>query len=301
MSSIAYVTDEKMLEFHRISRNRSILFWRLSSKKKFSDFHKGDLLFFYSRPFHGRRKGLIGYAHFDSTRRLSLRQMWKDYGEATGYASMDLLREAISKASRGDIPKTMSCLYLTDVVFFRSPIYPEDIGIEIPSNLESYCYLDRTDPSVTVKIFDLADRYGIDLWSEDEHVSQNQVFRKDEIRHELAVIRKTLGKESGTEKERLICRKAASERITEPGWELIRGSRTDCVKIDEKTTYIGVPYAAQANSRDQRKRELVGKIAIYRMLAKQYKPDRPVMFEIITDKVPEDIKELVDELNNERF
>ena len=52
-----------MLEYHRLCRNRTILFWRLSNKRKFADFKKGDLLFFYSRPMHGRRKGLVGYAH----------------------------------------------------------------------------------------------------------------------------------------------------------------------------------------------------------------------------------------------
>ena len=301
MSSIAYVTDENMLEYHRISRNRTILFWRLSSKKKFSDFHKGDLLFFYSRPYRGRRKGLIGYAHFDSTRRLSLKQMWKDYGEATGYGSYDLLSEAIDKAARGDIPKTMSCLYLTDVVFFLSPIYPEEIGLDIPINLESYCYLDRRDPRITVKILQLADERGIDLWSSDSSKSPEEIFEKDEIRHEMAVIHNVIGKESGTEKERLSCRKAALLQADKKGWELISGSRTDCVKIDRDTTYLGIPYAAQANDRDQRKRELIGRLAIYRMMAKQYQPDRKVVFEIISDKVPDDVKDLVEEFNNEQL
>ena len=95
MSSIAYVTDEKMLEYHRLCRNRDILFWRLSSRKKFTDFRKGDLLFFFARPAHSRRKGLIGYAHFDSVKRLSLRQMWNKFNTSTGYDSMQLLSEAI--------------------------------------------------------------------------------------------------------------------------------------------------------------------------------------------------------------
>ena len=125
MSSIAYVTDESMLEYHRLCRNRAILFWRLSSKRKFTDFRKGDLLFFFARPRTGRKKGLIGYAHFDSIVRLSLKQMWSQYGQFTGYDEESLLREAIEKASKGGtIPRQISCLYLTDVVFFLSPIYP---------------------------------------------------------------------------------------------------------------------------------------------------------------------------------
>ena len=35
MSSIAYVTDSEMLEYHRLCRNRTIIFWRLANKKKF--------------------------------------------------------------------------------------------------------------------------------------------------------------------------------------------------------------------------------------------------------------------------
>ena len=73
MGSIAYVTDENMLAYHRLCRNQSILFWRLSNKK-FTDFHKGDLLFFFARPNHGRKKALIGYAHYDSEINLSLKQ-----------------------------------------------------------------------------------------------------------------------------------------------------------------------------------------------------------------------------------
>ena len=55
MGSIAYVTDEKMLAYHRLCRNQSILFWRLSNKK-FTDFHKGDLLFFLQDQIMGVRK-----------------------------------------------------------------------------------------------------------------------------------------------------------------------------------------------------------------------------------------------------
>lgn len=94
MGSIAYVTDENMLAYHRLCRNQSILFWRLSNKK-FTDFHKGDLLFFFARPNHGRKKALIGYAHYDSEINLSLKQMWNRYGDSTGYDTQDGLYAAI--------------------------------------------------------------------------------------------------------------------------------------------------------------------------------------------------------------
>ena len=46
MASIAYITDKKMIEYHRLNGNHSINFWKPSNTKKISDFHNGDLLFF---------------------------------------------------------------------------------------------------------------------------------------------------------------------------------------------------------------------------------------------------------------
>ena len=62
MSSIAYVSDDRMLEFHRMSGNTSMNFWRLSLKN-FERFSIGDLLFFIDRrnphPLT-KEKGIIG-------------------------------------------------------------------------------------------------------------------------------------------------------------------------------------------------------------------------------------------------
>ena len=299
MSSIAYVTDEKMLEYHRLCRNKDILFWRLSSRKKFTDFRKGDLLFFFARPPHTRRKGLIGYAHFDSVKRLSLRQMWEQYGTSTGYDSRDLLSEAIAKAAKGTIPKQMSCLYLKDVVFFVSPIYPEEIGIEIPKNLESYCYLDRNNPKITVSILNLAETRGIDLWSAADNTEPEVIFARDEIRHKFAVMHKEIGKESGSEKERNNCSRLARNRTEDPEWEMIRGSRTDCLKVENDTVWIAMPYAVQANDRDLRIRELFGRMTMYRLLSGQYQVGKKIRFELLGDHIPAYITEMVEQLNHE--
>ena len=299
MSSIAYVTDEKMLEYHRLCRNKDILFWRLSSRKKFTDFRKGDLLFFFARPSHSRRKGLIGYAHFDSVKRLSLRQMWEQYETSTGYDSRELLSEAIAKAAKGTIPKQMSCLYLKDVVFFVSPIYPEEIGIEIPKNLESYCYLDRNNPKITVSILNLAEKRGIDLWSAADNTEPEVIFARDEIRHKFAVMHKEIGKESGSEKERNNCSRLARNRTEDPEWEMIRGSRTDCLKVENDTVWIAMPYAVQANDKDLRIRELFGRMTMYRLLSGQYQVGKTIRFELLGDHIPAYITEMVEQLNHE--
>ncbi len=298
MSSIAYVTDEKMLEYHRLCRNRDILFWRLSSRKKFTDFRKGDLLFFFARPAHSRRKGLIGYAHFDSVKRLSLRQMWNKFNTSTGYDSMQLLSEAIAKAAKGSIPKQMSCLLLRDVVFFVSPIFPEEVGIEIPMNLESYCYLDRNNPRLTVDILNLAQERGIDLWSAAENADPERVFARDGIRHKFAVIHREIGKEGGSEKERSICSRLAKEKVEEEGWEMIRGSASECLKVTDTAVHIALPYAVQANDRDIRIRELFGRMTMYRLLAEKYQAGKPIQFELLGEKIPERIREMTEQLNH---
>lgn len=300
MSSIAYVTDEKMLEYHRLCRNKDILFWRLSSRKKFTDFRKGDLLFFFARAPHSRRKGLIGYAHFDSVRRLSLNKMWDQFQTATGYDSRELLAEAISRAAKeGTIPRQMSCLYLTDVVFFVSPIFPEEVGIEIPVKLESYCYLDRNNPQITVDILNLAEERGIDLWSAADNTAPEVIFEKDEIRHKFAVMNKEIGREAGSEKERAQGSRLARRKMEEEGWEMIRGSRTDCLKVDEDVIRIALPYVVQANDRDLRIRELFGRMTLYRLMAEKYQTGRTIVFELLGETVPAEITEMVERLNHE--
>ena len=46
MSAIAYITDSKMLELHRLNNHRTINFWRPSGNINFTEFGEGDLLFF---------------------------------------------------------------------------------------------------------------------------------------------------------------------------------------------------------------------------------------------------------------
>ncbi len=304
MSSIAYVTDSEMLEYHRLCRNRTIIFWRLSNKKKFSDFRKGDLLFFFSRPNHGKKKGLIGYAHYDSVKRLSLNQLWNQYSESTGYETKERLEEAIRKAGKGEVPSTMRCLYLTDVVFFVSPVYPDEIeGLDLPNNLESYTYLDRSDPSVTVRILKAAQKHGIDLWSADPTKNPDEIFRDDVVRHQIALISRILGKEDGSEKERNMCHKLAELKIKDDAWEMVRGSNSDCLYMDKSNIKIAFPLYYQANNRDMRIRECVGKMTLYRYYIQKLDFERKLSFEILMSKDKEisEVKELVEDINNGRF
>lgn len=297
MSSIAYVADENMLEYHRLCRNRTILFWRLSNKRKFTDFKKGDLLFFYSRPAYGRKKGLVGYAHYDSTKRLTLTQMWNRYGETTGYSDQKRLSDAIMRASKGEIPKQMSCLYLTDVVFFLTPVYAEEAGIELPVNLESYTYLDKDDPTITVRILECASKHGIDLWSADPDRKPDEIFYGDVLRHKLAMIYKKIGAVSGSEREKNALHKITAKLLLQNNTELIRGSVTDCVTVEKDYVKVYIPFTFQVNDRNERVRELYGRLIMYKWMAEEENIDRPLKLEVVSDKETEDMLELVKKFN----
>jgi hypothetical protein len=193
MSSIAYITDKKMIEFHRLNGNDTINFWRPSSSKRFTDFQPGDLLFFLAKGTErgpNKEKGLIGYGRYTQAVKLSFRQMWNHYGLLNGYPNEAALKEAILKVSK---EKTLihpfSCLKLTNLVFFQSPVYLSELGLHISSNLESYIYLDKEDIQTTTRILLKAKQVGIDSWT--SVVSQNapseRVFSEDLIRHNLTL------------------------------------------------------------------------------------------------------------------
>ncbi|MBR0137198.1 MAG: hypothetical protein IJM15_02195 [Erysipelotrichaceae bacterium] len=168
MASIAYISDSNMLEYHRLNGNKTIVFWRISSKK-FSDFTAGDLLFFLSKDQQQSRrneKGIVGCGCYMGNSSHSINQMWKKYRDATGYGSLKALREAIIKNNKSEEePAKVNCLKLQHVVFFQSPIYLSDVGMKISNSLESFTYLDKNGGTITLTLLDLASKVGPDSWS----------------------------------------------------------------------------------------------------------------------------------------
>lgn len=301
MSSIAYVTDEKMLEYHRLCCNRTILFWRLTVKNKFTDFHTGDLLFFFARgAAHRRKKGFVGYGHYVETKRLSLNQMWNQYGTRTGYDNKEQLAEAIGKAAKGKIPKTMQCLVLSDIVFFVAPVYPKDVGIEIPARLESYCYIDKDDPRVTARILRRANKLGIDLWTADPDSDPSQIFHMDEIRHFLANTAVEMGRTVLSEKERTRAHRLVREKMKEDGWQMVRGSDTDCLKMDHGHIAMALPFVCGVNDRKVRLQETLGRMVMYRLKLCSENLNDQIVFSLLMDEEDKEAEDLVKRLN-ERF
>lgn len=189
MSSIVYVTDENMIEYHRLYGSTSMNFWRPSSKKDFRHFGHGDLLFFFTKTSNMNRKGIVGYAHFNEIVKLSLNQMWDRYTTKNGFSSKEQLRQAIQMASKDKkIPKQMNCLSLYDVVFFSSPIYPENCGLNISSKLESYCYIKDEEVQLLLR---QAQANGIDLWSTAIGFDPGNIFYQDRVLNTVSAIFET--------------------------------------------------------------------------------------------------------------
>ena len=114
MTAIAYITDTKMLENHRILRNNTMNFWRLSTNINFSDFKIGDLVFFLSKDKIHRRhgeKGIIGFGRLKELRVYSPNTMWKKYGKNNGYINKKEFEAAIRKVSKDNkLPSKISSM-----------------------------------------------------------------------------------------------------------------------------------------------------------------------------------------------
>lgn len=183
MASIAYITDRTMLEFHRLNGSTTMNFWRLESSKQFKDFKEGDLLFFLTKCDSKKEKGILGYGRLVKQGNMSIKKMWDVYGSQNGYRSLERFQEGITKILKQErLPKKLNSLYLTHVVFFQSPIYPSELGLEISNKLESFVYLDRQDSQITFKILQKAKENGIDLWSSLEHEVSHDVIEHEEVR-----------------------------------------------------------------------------------------------------------------------
>lgn len=204
MAAIAYVTDEKMIEYHRVNGSNSIVFWRLSTKN-FSDFNIGDLLFFLSRDNATKtrkEKGLVGYGRFMGSSSMSISTMWRKHKTKTGYISKKDLYEAIDKSKKTkEMPEKINCLVLDRVVFFRSPIYLSDLGYEIPSNLESFTYVDKHEGKQTLRILEEAQKIGLDLWSSIQSEADESSFNQQLMQYKIATIMESLGIEDEITKQ----------------------------------------------------------------------------------------------------
>lgn len=181
MSSIAYITDHEMIEYHRLHGNTNIIFWRPASQKKFGNFHYGDYLFFLTKGTEKgkeREKGIIGYGKYKKEDIRSIHEVWRKYKTMTGYGDEQSFQEAVKKMNKlHELPKKIHCLYLKQINFFQAPVYLSDVDKKISKQIESYIYLDQDDQFTSWRILQEALQVGTDMWSslmEHSQCSMNQ-------------------------------------------------------------------------------------------------------------------------------
>lgn len=269
MSSIAYVTDKNMLEYHRINGSKSMNFWRLSKQQNFTDFAAGDLLFFLAKGTEKgrqREKGIIGYSCFKKAQSLSLNQMWRLYGTQNGYRSKQELQEAIIKLAKDNqVPKTMNCLLLEKVMFFQSPVYLSELGIHISKQVESYIYLDHDDDLCTAKILRKAMKSGIDMWTMmmNKNSYNDRQFEEDIIKHEIASINHKFALEYATEYERKRALRLTKQCLKNQDYELIKGNDLECIKFTFNEVIIAIPLVYNTKNYRQNVQYLLGHLWAY--------------------------------------
>lgn len=187
MSSIAYITDHKMLDNHRLNQNKTMNFWRLSTRVNFTNFGVGGLVFFLSKNKEHlsskKEKGIIGFGRIKDIYVLSPKVMWKKFSKENGYNTYKEFIEAIKRFSKDNvIPKKISSLYLENVSFYQTPIYLSECGINISNNVESYVYI-KPDEAV-IKLLEYG-KNNVDIWS--ANIDQFKKIDEEEIGAALAL------------------------------------------------------------------------------------------------------------------
>lgn len=280
MAAIAYITDAKLLEYHRLNQNHEMNFWRLSPTLKFSDFKEGDLLFFLSKDKDHKRKsekGIIGYGRCVSFHSAGVNTMWKRYGLKNGYTTISQFKEAIIKVTKDHhLPSKISSIYLEDVVFFQSPIYLSDCGKKVSKSVESYIYIDNDEELISLKILEKA-KDVIDIWSSAD--VDELTIEKEEIRSVLYHVYDKIGLIYPNPKKAI---KAMRDYLSEnPDVHYIKNAKTEAYKIEEDRLYI---YMAPLFIKDKmmERRIAIGQKTLYeRSFDELYPYNLHIIFKVI--------------------
>lgn len=265
MAAIAYITDSKLLEMHRLNADKTMNFWRLSTKIHFSDFEKDDLVFFLSKDkdlMKNKEKGIVGFGKLDAIYSYSPKTMWTKFEKENGYNTYEEFKEAIEKASKKhELPKKISSLYLTNVIFFQSPIYLSELDIKISNKVESYVYI-KPEKSV-IKLLEYG-KAAIDIWSGDEE--KINIIDNEQLAHALKLAQKDIGDfHLGTKKSKAANRIMKRIIDNNPGCKFIGKSKLDVCLINGKDILI-VLY----KDKDIDYRLLIGQAELYKKLIMDY-------------------------------
>lgn len=269
MSAIAYITDDKMLENHRLYQNTSMNFWRISTRTTFSDFGIGGIVFFLSKDKRhknvNKEKGIVGFGRLSEIYVGSPELMWKNFRNANGYNTSDDFYDAIKKASKDHLlPEKMSSLFLENVCFFASPIYLSEFGIDLSKNVESYVYIKKEE--IIIKLLEYGKKY-IDIWSSG--LDQEDNINKEEIGVCLSLAHKRTGDIKLADKKIESIQKETKEYIRKnPEFRRVLGSYGNIFSVNGNNLEI-IFY----HNKDIDIRMVIGQAILYRKYVSDYYPN----------------------------
>jgi len=275
MSSIAYITDSKMLELHRLNNHKTMNFWRLSNNNNFSDFTVDDLVFFLSKDkehMNQKEKGIVGFGRVKQIHLCSVKQMWETYEDLNGYKTLEEFKDAILAVSKDKkLPKKISSFYLEDVVFFQ-PVYLSECGLNISRNVESYIYIKPEE--VVFRLLDIA-KNSKDLWStfEDEDIE------KEYRLYALFLAHKKIGNYDLDKNQIKKITKVLNNIKDNSDYEYVQNSFTELYKVKGKNIEI-----LMYNDKDFDQRLIIGQAKLYKHYLSIFDPWSAVSFKTSDNK-----------------
>lgn len=288
MASIAYITDSKLLDNHRLNQNKTMNFWRLSTNTNFKEFGIGGLVFFLSKNKEhisaNKEKGIIGFGRVSNIYLASPKTMWDKFEKSNGYNSYEEFSESIIKVNKNhELPKKLSSLYLENVCFFQAPIYLSELGIDISKNVESYIYIKPDE--VVIKLLEYG-KASSDIWSSG--IDVDKVISEEEIGAILSLAQANTGdiKLSGNKLNNSL-KDVDNYLKNNPIYRRVHGSRFNLYNIYEDNLTI-VFY----HNKDIDIRIIIGQALLYKRYLEKYYPHSLSILFKTTDN-DEEFSELV--------
>ena len=267
MAAIAYITDSKMLDHHRLNADTTMNFWRLSPTLSFSNFKVGDLIFFLSKDkIHMRdgEKGIVGYGRVESLIVNSVNTMWNKFEQENGYNTCDEFKEAILKVSKDHkLPSKISSFYLKDVVFFQAPAYLSEFGMPISNNVESYVYINPEE--IVIKLLEYA-KDNVDLWSGVENVCDK--IDDEELKYAIRLAHNRIGDFNLCDKQKKAIKIMHKVKLLNPELSYVGNSILDLTLVNERNVLIVL-----FNDNNMDIRLLIGQCELYRKYIGEYYPN----------------------------
>lgn len=256
MSSIAYITDSKMLEHHRLHNHETMNFWRVTANTNFSDFTVNDLVFFLSKDkeqMSQKEKGIVGFGRVKKINVSSINKMWKDYKQDNGYNTIEEFKAAIKAVSKERrLPRKISSFYLENVTFFQ-PIYLSEFDLKISKNIESYIYIQQDE--VVKKLLKLA-KENNDIWTSENNETK---IEHEEKLYSIFMAHKKIGNIEYDEKKESKIFKYLQKEKENTKYEFIKNCKTELYRLNEDELEI-LMYLEKENEI----RNLIGQAKLFK-------------------------------------